>query len=263
MMKTKVLTICAVVGLILGFTTVVSADADLFNDEDRATIKVRSDTADDYGYDATLYPDMRRTVADGWSSISLPFAGNNTDGTAFDVARDYMETMRFYLIGKDSYFNDGDDPQFQVDNLRLTRTVGADLVIDNFDDGNLRWSYQQHTAPSSPPGGVATSLVDVAGRGKVLDIAITDVDARDWGTNWEMNYIDIFTCLTSDARDSSVYGADWSGYDNLEYDWRVLDPGTRRTYLSHTVRTDVVPEPATLCLLGLGGLGLLRRRKRA
>ncbi len=239
----KLLTICAAAGLILAFSglAIAGVPGDLFNDGDRTTVKVRADDADDYAYvSATLYPNLKATVADGWKSVSLPFAGNNKDNTPFDVVRDRMETMRFYFNCKDSRYNDLDDPHIQIDNVKLTKTGLSDLVIDNFDDGNLRWSYQQHPAPSSPPGGVSVSLADVTGKGKVLDIHVTDMDARDFGPNWEMNYIDIFTCLTNDASDSFIYGDDWSAYDNLEFEWQVLDPGTRRDYIDLYVRTDVL-----------------------
>lgn len=254
----KLLIICALAALMPASTALAwyAGDPDLFNDEDRATIKVRSDTSDDYAYvSATLYPDLRATVADGWKPVSLPFAGTNKDGTAFDVVRNPMETMRFYFVAKDNRYNDGDDPHIQIDNIKLTKNAGGELLIDDFS-GALQWSYQHHPLPSWPPGNMNVSIV-----GGVLDIQITDIDARNWGPKWEMNYIDILTCLTTDARDSFIYEDDWSAYDNLTFDWKVLDPGTRRDYIDLYVRTDVIPEPATICLLGLGGLALLRRKR--
>ena len=315
----KLITTCAVVAMILVVSGVARADADLFNDEDRATLQVRSDSEDDYGRRSVkawsssqgknklwryIYPEMWGFPAGGsqtpytwesyggedegnpgycaditdgdggpalpyfthtydgcWSTVSLPFAGTNADGSAFDVQRDVMESMRFYLVSRASRYNEDDEINFQIDNIKLTRDGGGELVIDNFDDGALRWSYQ--VQPDESAQNVTCTLADVSGRGKVLDVQVTDLldPPVCESPDWDMDFIDIFTCLTDDATDSFIYGDDWSAYDNLTFDWLPIDQGTRQGWFDLHVRTDVVPEPAAMSLLALGGLALLRRRR--
>ena len=263
----RTLKLLIVAGLILAITGMAGANScDLFNDEDRATLNVRADGTNDYApyTSASLYMELKQSVDSQWHSVSLPFAATNKDGTPFDVQRDLMESLRFYLVCNENRYNDLDDPHFQIDNVRLTKDAGGELVIDNFDDGVLRWSYQQH--PGTDLQTVGVSLVDVATKGKVLDVAVTDMEAMAWGPNWEMNYIDVFTCVTDCAKDSFIYGDDWSTYDNLEFEWTVLDDGTRKPYMELYVRTDVIPEPLTMLgvFAGIAGLGgYIRKRRNA
>jgi hypothetical protein len=248
--------------LVLAVAGTAGADTcDLFNDEDRATLKVRADSADDYGYHSVLYSDLRTTVAEGWKSVSLPLASVNKDGTPFDVMRQCVETMRFYLVCKDSRFRADDDPHFQVDDVKLTKNAGGELLIDDFE-GSLNWSYQQHPGCDSQTVGVS---IVADGSDKVLDVSVTDMQVKpsDWSQG--MNYIDLFTCTTNCATDSFVYGQDWSAYDNIEFEWRTLDPGTRRSYMELYVRTDnIIPEPVTMLgmFAGAAGLGRYLRRRR-
>jgi hypothetical protein len=84
-----------------------------------------------------------------------------------------------------------------------------------------------------PFGGAGTALLDISGSGKII---ITDptgaIATKIYG------YIDNGWIKTN--------GVPWVLYDNVSWD------GTKTT---------IIPEPATLCLLGLGALSLIRRKR--
>jgi hypothetical protein len=81
-----------------------------------------------------------------------------------------------------------------------------------------------------PAGGTGTVSLDISGTGKI--IINGDKTAAIYG------YIDSGWIKTN--------GVAWDNYDWVTYD------GTKTT---------IIPEPATICLLGIGALSLLRRRK--
>jgi len=249
----SLLSIIAVVGLIPGMTSRVESTL-LFNDEDQASLNVRADGFHDYGPDMGLYVSLLAYEGDQWYSVSLPFAGTNASSSSFDVKRYYMETMRFYLKCKDDKFANYDEVHFQIDNVKLTKESGGELLIDDFS-GPLQWSYQQHPGPSSPPYGDVSVTIDSG----VLDIDIVDMFVND---SWDpTNYIDIFSCTTDDATDSFIFGDDWSAYDNLEFDWKVIDSGSITDSVELWVRIDTVPIPSNFLLLASGLLGLIATRK--
>ena len=61
-----------------------------------------------------------------------------------------------------------------------------------------------------------------------------------------------------------IHCLDWTGVvleiisQGLEVDGEYIEPGT----LMHTLTIHQIPEPMTIALLGLGGLFVLRRKKR-
>ena len=83
-----------------------------------------------------------------------------------------------------------------------------------------------------PAGGTGTALLDITGSGKI--VITGDKVATIQG------YIDNGWIKTN--------GVAWEDYSLVSY-----DAGTNKTTL--------IPEPATICLLGIGALSLLRRRK--
>jgi len=119
-----------------------------------------------------------------------------------------------------------------------TINVTADLRFANAS-GASAWAYvtggtiNAGSLNMRPAGttGTPTTLLDISGGGKVVlngDVVATVLGYRDNG--WIL-----------------------SGGEEFLDEWVTYDAGTNKTTL--------VPEPATLCLLGLGALSLIRRKR--
>jgi hypothetical protein len=76
----------------------------------------------------------------------------------------------------------------------------------------------------------------------------TATDGLDWSSSWV------------GASDRFLDDGDWDGW--ASGDWYWAGPGDWDYAFSGTVRTPVVPEPAAMGLLGLGGISALRIRRK-
>jgi hypothetical protein len=146
------------------------------------------------------------------------------------------ETIRLDIYSPDGYVS-GDDTYFAlvVDPMYGTITGGAPTAAAPPDSGIYGPSVQ-----TDVPGWIA--LPDDGPYGSILNIAGTAVDP---GT-----YIDDFIFHCEDILFDTVISL---------YSDPAFDPGT--TTLEDQIIIHNIPEPATMALLSLGGLFLLRRRK--
>jgi hypothetical protein len=119
--------------------------------------------------------------------------------------------------------------------------IAGDVNVGTFDIGRVAATngyadidggtiYVNTDFRMRPAGGTGTVSLDISGRAKI--IITGDKTAAIHG------YIDSGWIKTN--------GVAWDNYDWVTYD------GTKTT---------IIPEPATICLLGIGALSLLRRKK--
>ena len=114
------------------------------------------------------------------------------------------------------------------------------------------------------------------------DLQFDDYKGPGLGDSWEVTYLLGSTGSFSSAGTGLLHSSwsldtvNFSGVTELQnatdtVTFRILAIGTSNDnkywYLDNVTLTGevttVVPEPATICMLGLGGLGLLRRKRRA
>ena len=90
-----------------------------------------------------------------------------------------------------------------------------------------------------------------------MQLQPTDLVNPDWPGSWDPSWGDHTRTLTWDL----------SAYDATGTDWMQLifstnfDSGTATIGKYYIDNVQLIPEPTTIALLGLGGLALLRRRK--
>lgn len=163
---------------------------------------------------------------------------------------------------------DDDNPATDQVGALLWKTDSTDLK-DSIEMNTLLWTGTSH--PDSPPdirwmvwqqetGTVYVS--DIVGQGYTKENSTTPISSTLAGLNWYS--VDLATSMGSAvsafATDTATVltGVDGVGVyyrqqadSTVFVDWRVY-------------QYSATPEPATLCLLGLGGVGvLLKRRNRA
>ena len=136
---------------------------------------------------------------------------------------------------------------------------GVKIRVDVQTDAQLRRNLRIQSSGSEYTTKVIYGVADRDGAGKGWELAlraVVDLDNGTYSTMWKRSYETEWWYLTTDGTSAgpiseirlNVEGTTpWAAGDFIDVDYVTLD---------------VIPEPATLALLGLGGLLSLRRKSK-
>ena len=143
---------------------------------------------------------------------------------------------------------------------------------------NVAWMEAGDDGGASVEGGIAQVLNDTLTTGMTytLTVEVGNSYYYDWGQGYKVHLLAAFTLLAEDDNSKApptdtfetstvtyTYNPAQSALLGMPLEIRLLaKPGNGELDVDN-VRLDAVPEPATMGLLGMGALGLIRRRRRA
>jgi hypothetical protein len=143
------------------------------------------------------------------------------------------------------------DISFSAEESRATR---AGIAAYSIKGATLEDITVEVNILTSGAGSMATDIVASAGNTILIDFISTD-DAN--GQNADASQTEVLTTF-KDASVSSSYKTVAAGTQTMSWDF--VKSGTSEG--AHSV-VAIVPEPATMSLLAIGGLGALLKRKRS
>jgi len=219
-----------------------------------------------YWTDAVQYNGIRRANLDGTGQENIWSDGDDlSHHVALDPANNhlYFTDSRLKIIGRMDM--DGSN----VITL-LTGIPAEDIELDAAN-GMLYWGGQYKIQRARLDGSGLEDLVDLpdpghgAGDSLVLVNVPDPISRGDFNMDGRVDSIDLTLLLTEWGKRSEIHPA-WTepfdGYvDNNELTALLTNWGSG-TESPDYLNSSVVPEPATVALLILGGLGVLKRRRR-
>ncbi len=232
----------------LMFTGIGQAAEIISNEADGAAIMVFADNSTGTGNTGTSSARVGARVGEG-NAIVLPFDLPDVNPT--DITAATLQVQFNFMRNADGF---GNDPGFDIDLYLLGRTaadpsiLGDDYFAGETDAANTELINDFITEAAE--GGVfsygETSLVTL-----IQNQYAAFGPGHDFGGDDDF----IFFRMNSDTELSFL------GSDNAGFLFSMNDPDNAAAGDTlPTLSLDVIPEPASVALLGLGGLALLRRR---
>lgn len=188
-----------------------------------------------------------------WTEDPMVPPGSGIPGTVYDGVDDDVLKVSDFVTYSDNVFVDTEYYRIGVDNLQGSAELNENITIhiDNWDDQNLRKNvFVDLLYGVSGAAELNWSLSSQPGF-NVVDWAVNPPEYRydNQGMSWYL--------LT----------AWWTIEPNPEWEELRVDftlpPGSKAMLNHWNIATQCVPEPATLGLLALGGLAMIRRRRFA
>ena len=256
----------AAAALVIGAASVASADVIVFNDFEGAAPATNnygfrapnfSGSTDDNlnGFGATITPNIQR------ATDAFP-AGNANAGTRVGETQfQFIDTANTRWLRHTTSGATG-VPNPVID---LTQPLNFDI----YSTTPVRVSLLVRELATAPAGGIGSNG---GGTGSIEHVGATAIrgtsgGATNAGPEGRLLTPNTWTTLTFDLPNEPVFA--FTGNNDLTGQWGVLealsftsegDAGPITVYYDNFSQ-GVIPEPATLGLLGLCGLGLLARRR--